>query len=191
MYLFILPWKLAILFVLSVLFHELGHAISIRSFGLEIEGIYFKPFKGCYVDYYEGYAHYESFKISEAGPTFGIINATIYCFFYLVSGNIFWAVIASIILVMTLFNMLPISVLDGGHMMKAIISPWKRSESDDLIGLTKRESLQFSIDYISKVGLCLFLMYIMKGVYTIKVLDQFVFTSLYSKCLKLIIALFL
>ena len=106
-------------FLVSILVHELGHALVSRWFGVNVHGIFIHGFGGhvthdrCTVP--------QSLGISLAGPAFGLgLGAVSVALYTIVQNpyaeaalelsmfvNIFWS----------LFNLLPIFPLDGGHAM--------------------------------------------------------------------------
>jgi Zn-dependent protease len=54
------------------------------------------------------------------GPSFGLILSIISLLLYWITGNIFFAGLASFNALLNLFNLLPILPLDGGHILKSI-----------------------------------------------------------------------
>ncbi|MDZ7868500.1 MAG: site-2 protease family protein, partial [Rheinheimera sp.] len=58
--------------------------------------------------------------ISIMGPTFGLALSVLCLIAYWVTGNIFFAGLATFNALLNLFNLLPILPLDGGHILKSI-----------------------------------------------------------------------
>ena len=113
---------------ISILIHEMGHALTIRKFGLPTQ-ITLSTFGG-YATHPAGVlSRLQSFLVTAAGPAlqiaFGITvwfisrqvsypSMQIYSFVY-----VLWA----ISLIWAIFNCLPIFPLDGGQMLAAILGP--------------------------------------------------------------------
>ena len=124
---------------ISILVHELGHALTVRKFGLPT-AITLRAFGG-YASYPAGIlSRKQTFLVTAAGPSLqlclGILLLIIhYCvpipsesllhalFYDLISISIIWAVL----------NCLPIYPMDGGQMLAAILGP-KRAHYVHLIG---------------------------------------------------------
>lgn len=112
---------------LSILIHELGHALMIRKFKLPTQ-IVLSSFGG-YATYPPGYlTRLQSFLVTLAGPllqaTVGVLvlytlfdhvpnNKMLLLVFYFVNVSIIWAV----------FNCVPVLPLDGGRMVEAALGP--------------------------------------------------------------------
>ena len=121
-----------ILFVMagfiSILIHELGHALTIRKFGLPTQ-ITLSTFGG-YATHPAGIlSRKQSFLVTAAGPAIQIIFGALVWFisnqmtypsqqiYYFI--NILWI----ISLIWAIFNCLPIFPLDGGQMLASILGP--------------------------------------------------------------------
>src|SRR5215217_1681296 len=116
----------AVLFFVSLLLHELGHALVARREGVEIEGITLWLFGGV--------AKFKSmfpsagaeFRIATAGP---LVSLAIGVFFVLVAlvGDLPEAVdgvvgyLGYINLVLLVFNLIPALPLDGGRVLRSIL----------------------------------------------------------------------
>ena len=118
----------ALLFFLSILLHELGHAIQARRDGMEIEGITLWLFGG--VAQFKGMfpSAGAEFRIAIAGP---LVSLAIGIFFVLlavglsipveVDGVAAW--LGYINLTLLVFNLLPALPLDGGRVLRSAL--WK------------------------------------------------------------------
>lgn len=128
-----LSMYLVLLFVLagflSILVHELGHALTVRKFGLA-PAITLVAFGG-FASYPAGrLSRAQSFMVTAAGPgvqfVFGLLmlllaqflpiaaNSLVAVFFnYLVLVSVIWSVL----------NCLPIYPMDGGQMLAAVLGP--------------------------------------------------------------------
>lgn len=128
----VVPWILglfaALLLFASVLAHELGHSFAAMSQGIEVKSITLFIFGGLAALEKESETPLQSLLVAIAGPlvsvlmfgVFTLINATVplNAPFHAIFG-----LLASINLVLALFNMIPGLPLDGGNVLKAIV--WK------------------------------------------------------------------
>jgi Zn-dependent protease len=149
-YTIIYGWKYAVGFVFLLLIHELGHYIAAEKRGLPVGLPTFIPFVGAWIELKEQPmdAETEAF-VAIAGPMLGSAAAFI-CYLIAKETNegIFLA-LAYAGFMLNLFNLIPLSPLDGGRVMAAI-SPklwfiglpmliglfiWKPSPMIILIGL--------------------------------------------------------
>lgn len=149
-YTIIYGWKYAVGFVFLLLIHELGHYIAAEKRGLPVGLPTFIPFVGAWIELKEQPmdAETEAF-VAIAGPMLGSAAAFI-CYLVAKETNegIFLA-LAYAGFMLNLFNLIPLSPLDGGRVMAAI-SPklwfiglpmliglfiWKPSPMIILIGL--------------------------------------------------------
>jgi Zn-dependent protease len=116
----------AVLFFVSLLLHELGHALVARREGVEIEGITLWLFGG--VAKFKGMfpSAGAEFRIAVAGP---IVSLGIGVFFVLIAvvGDLPEAVdgvvgyLGYINLVLLVFNLIPALPLDGGRVLRSIL----------------------------------------------------------------------
>jgi Zn-dependent protease len=116
----------AVLFFVSLLLHELGHALVARREGVEIEGITLWLFGG--VAKFKGMfpSAGAEFRIAVAGP---IVSLGIGVFFVLIAlvGDLPEAVdgvvgyLGYINLVLLVFNLIPALPLDGGRVLRSIV----------------------------------------------------------------------
>jgi stage IV sporulation protein FB len=114
----------------SILVHELGHALTIKAFGLPT-AVTLQAFGG-FATYPSGILNRKkSFLVSAAGPAIQLLLAAItflisqyvpaiytnenadYFFFTIFGISAFWAII----------NLLPVLPLDGGQILNAILGP--------------------------------------------------------------------
>lgn len=118
-WLFSVPFALALLACL--VFHEYGHLRAMKYFGLKTKGIYLIPFVGgLAVSDEKINTRWQDIVISIMGPTFGFFLSIIAILLYWLTGDIFFAGIATFNALLNLFNLLPILPLDGGHILKSI-----------------------------------------------------------------------
>ncbi|MGB7271651.1 MAG: site-2 protease family protein [Geitlerinemataceae cyanobacterium] len=127
----ILPWImglfLALLLFASVLAHELGHSVVAQRQGIEVQSITLFLFGGLASLDRESKTPGQAFWVAIAGP---VVSLLLFGFFTALQtlpvADPFPAVfqlLASINLVLALFNLIPGLPLDGGNVLKAIV--WK------------------------------------------------------------------
>lgn len=125
---------------LSILVHELGHALTIRKYGLATE-VHLVAFGG-FASYAAGRLdRRQSFLVTAAGPgiqiILGILALVLLEFMPLPAGSLMGYLLSSLVLVSifwAVLNCLPIHPLDGGQMLAAVLGPQRR-RSVHLIGI--------------------------------------------------------
>lgn len=118
-------WLFSVQFALSLLaclvFHEYGHIRAMKYFSMKTKGIYLLPFVGgLAVSDEKINTRWQDVVISIMGPTFGLLLSLACLVVYWLSGNLFFAGLATFNALLNLFNLLPILPLDGGHVLKSI-----------------------------------------------------------------------
>jgi Zn-dependent protease len=116
-------WSFAAGFVALIFIHEMGHVIALRMMGIRASAPMFIPFVGAHIvmksmpknAFAEAVGAY-------GGPLLGTIGAIGCVGIGLATGNLFWFALASSGFLLNLFNLLPISPLDGGRII-GVISP--------------------------------------------------------------------
>jgi Zn-dependent protease len=117
----------AAIFAVMILLHELGHALAFRLVGMQLKGIYLVPFLGgaaipktpYRTDFQKGF-------VALMGPGFSLIPTFGFLIGYLASGNSTLNTAAGISAFLNLFNLVPILPLDGGHVIKAVLTAVSR-----------------------------------------------------------------
>src|SRR5579885_261093 len=114
-------WKFALLLMIAVGFHESGHVFAMKRMGIKTKGFYFLPFIGGAAIAEEQYKTYgENVYIAMMGPIWGAAMAWCCGGLYWVTGNPLWAAAAAWMATLNLFNLLPITPLDGGQVIRSI-----------------------------------------------------------------------
>jgi Zn-dependent protease len=116
-------WSFAAGFVALIFIHEMGHVLALRALGIRATAPMFIPFVGAHIvmqqlprnAFGEAVAAY-------GGPLLGTLGAIGCAGIGLATGNHFWFALASSGFLLNLFNLLPISPLDGGRII-GVISP--------------------------------------------------------------------
>lgn len=114
-------WRFALVFMILILVHELGHALFMRLYGVPASMPYFIPGFGALITMKGRPASVlEEAYIAFAGPLIGSI-AAFACFLYgEATGERFWLAIAYTGFFLNLFNLFPVMPLDGGRVVGAI-----------------------------------------------------------------------
>ena len=117
---------------LSVLGHELSHALMGRAEGIEIEEIVLHPFGGLARLRNEPDSPRAEFRIAIAGPAASFVFAAISFILMLPAMMANYAVIGGVLfllgagnLLLAIFNLFPGYPLDGGRVLRAIL--WRRT----------------------------------------------------------------
>ncbi len=113
-------WKFALVFVLMILAHEMGHYVTIRNYGLPARLPMFVPFIGAYTvgGVPESLEH--DAYIALAGPLTGLgVSAVCYAYGYQ-THEPFWYMAANVGAFVNLFNMIPAMPFDGGRVAGAL-----------------------------------------------------------------------
>jgi Zn-dependent protease len=128
----------ALLFALSVLLHELGHAYFALRSGIPIRGITLFLFGGLAQLAREPDSPGAEFKIALAGPAVSLGLTAVFGVFYLfdlaftgialpaITGPALW--LLRINLILAVFNLIPGFPLDGGRVLRAVM--WKLTGSE-------------------------------------------------------------
>jgi len=121
-----LYWGLpfAVGFVLLIFVHESGHALVMQRLGLPAGAPVFIPFVGAFISM-RGVPRdaYVEALVGIGGPAFGSLGALACLVVAWVTGSLFWYALASTGFMLNLFNLIPISPLDGGRIV-GVISRW-------------------------------------------------------------------
>ncbi len=114
-------WKFALLLMIGIGWHEFGHVWAMKHKGLKTKGFFFLPFIGGAAILEEKVKTYwDHVFIAMMGPIFGLGMTTVALGLYFVTGLPWLAGAASWMAFVNLFNLFPVSPLDGGHVAKAI-----------------------------------------------------------------------
>jgi putative peptide zinc metalloprotease protein len=140
-------WKVAIVFMGGIAFHECGHLYAAKSLGMKTKGFYLIPFMGgaaLIAERYKKYTHMAIVLL--AGPIAGGVLTAVCYGFYLATGNQLLGTAALWMAGVNLFNLVPLAMLDGGQLMEAVTY-----SINDLLGL-----LYITISYsLGVIGLWL------------------------------------
>jgi Zn-dependent protease len=122
-YALVYGWWYAVGFVALIFAHEMGHFIAARKRGLNVGAPTFIPFVGAWIELKEQpmSAETEAF-VGIAGPMLGTAAAFVCYLVALDSGSRLLMALAYSGFVLNLFNLIPVTPLDGGRIV-SVISP--------------------------------------------------------------------
>lgn len=114
-------WKFALGFVLLIFVHEMGHALALRQQGIPAGAPVFIPFMGAVIAM-KGRPRdaWVEAVVGIGGPLLGTLGAIVALGVAAATGSSLWYALASTGFLLNLFNMIPISPLDGGRIVGAI-----------------------------------------------------------------------
>lgn len=122
-YAFVYGWWYAVGFVALLFIHEMGHYLAARQRGLNVGAPTFIPFVGAWIELKEQPmdAETEAF-VGIAGPMLGTAAAFICYILARDSGSSLLMALAYAGFILNLFNLIPVTPLDGGRIV-SVISP--------------------------------------------------------------------
>lgn len=119
-YAWLFTWEFAGLILFSLVVHEYGHVWAMRSVGIPTKGFYLIPFVGgAAVPERAFRSRLEEQYVAMMGPVFGLSQAALFYFAFVVSDYALFGAVAGWVAFLNLFNLLPISPLDGGRILKS------------------------------------------------------------------------
>jgi Zn-dependent protease len=119
-YALIWGWRFGVGFVLLILVHELGHYVEARRQGLNPQLPVFIPFLGAYVALRgQPFDPWRNALVSVAGPVAGGIGALACLIYGNAVGSDLLRALAYMGFLLNLFNLIPIGILDGGHILRS------------------------------------------------------------------------
>jgi Zn-dependent protease len=117
-------WDFAIGLVLLIFVHEMGHVIQLRREGIRASAPTFIPFLGAIITSRSlGDNALAEARVGLAGPILGSLGALVALLIYHATGAPIWRALAFFGFYINLFNLIPLSPLDGGRAMAAM-APW-------------------------------------------------------------------
>ncbi len=122
-YSWLFGWQYAVGFVLLIFVHEMGHYLAAKQRGLNVGAPTFIPFVGAWIELKEQPLDVETEAyVAFAGPLVGTLGAMACYFAAREMDNSLLLALAYSGCMLNLFNLIPISPLDGGR-ITAILSP--------------------------------------------------------------------
>lgn len=115
-----LGWTFAIGLVAMLFIHEMGHTLALKQKGFGVKLPTFIPFIGAVIFAPKIKNRHVEAYVGYAGPLLGTIASFLVLIQFQLDGRKIWALIGYTGLILNLFNMIPISPLDGGRITQAI-----------------------------------------------------------------------
>ncbi|MBI5421223.1 MAG: site-2 protease family protein [Parcubacteria group bacterium] len=137
-YSFIWGWWFALGFVVMLFIHEMGHVIALKIKGLPTSAPIFIPFLGAAI-FTPPFEHPEDEAfVGYGGPLLGSLAALGAYGIYLLNPttNLFFLALSYVAAFLNLFNLIPLSPLDGGRITKVIGLWFKWIGVLTLLGIT-------------------------------------------------------
>jgi Zn-dependent protease len=123
LYVAIFGWRLAVVVMLVLLAHELGHYFAFRAYGLPVRLPTFIPLLGAFTAGGMAQNLEDDAYISLAGPVTGL-GLAVACALLAQTGDArFWFACADVAAFLNLFNMIPTPPFDGGRIVGALWPP--------------------------------------------------------------------
>ena len=122
-YALIWGWQFGLGVVLLIFFHEMGHWLEAKREGLNPSWPVFIPFLGAYVKYTRGNP-WQTSRVAIAGPILGGVAALACYAVGQAQGSDLLIALAYFGFVINLFNLLPVSILDGGAVWRSTRWLW-------------------------------------------------------------------
>jgi Zn-dependent protease len=119
-YVLFFGWKIAIVFVLVLLTHELGHYFAFRNYGLAARLPVFVPLLGAFTSGTPPDDLEKDAYIALAGPLTGLVLGFACYAAGALSHETFWYAAAYVCAFINLFNMIPTPPFDGGRVINAL-----------------------------------------------------------------------
>lgn len=105
--------------VIVLLFHELGHFLTMKMYGYQNVRMLFIPLMGAFVQGFKtSYSQKESFIVTGAGPFPGVIVGTTLVIISAEFESSWMMTLGLLFLLLNIINLLPLDPLDGGQMFK-------------------------------------------------------------------------
>lgn len=114
-------WKFAVALVYLIFVHEMGHIVAARRKGIPTSPAFFIPFVGALISIKKQPrdAATEAY-LAYGGPLAGFISFVPAIILYEVNGDPFWALVIYLGALINLFNLIPVSPLDGGRIVSVL-----------------------------------------------------------------------
>ncbi|NQY94331.1 MAG: site-2 protease family protein [Campylobacteraceae bacterium] len=120
-YSYLFTWEFAAILLGAIVFHEYGHITAMKKCGIKTKGIYLIPFLGgAAVPSRSFRSRTEEVYVSLMGPWYGLILLLPFLVYGVIFESSLAIGLASFMALLNLFNLVPISPLDGGRVLKSI-----------------------------------------------------------------------
>ncbi|WP_247740898.1 site-2 protease family protein [Cohnella sp. LGH] len=114
-------WKFGVAIVYLIFVHEMGHVVAAKRKGIEVSPAFFIPFMGAFISMKQmpRDAATEAY-LAYGGPLAGLISFLPAVALYEWTGEPFWALVVFLGAMINLFNLIPVSPLDGGRIVSVL-----------------------------------------------------------------------
>lgn len=136
LYVMAFGWRFAIVIILTLLVHELGHYFAFRSYGLPARLPQFVPFLGAYTMGAPSPDPEHNAYIALAGPLTGLAVASLCYAVGDLFHDSFWIAVAAFSAMLNLFNLIPVPPFDGGRVGAVIWHPSSGMPARVRVGLS-------------------------------------------------------
>lgn len=114
-------WSYALGIVLMIAIHETGHLVFAKAIGMPVSMPLFIPFVGALISMKQAPKDaWQEAVVALGGPLFGLVAGLAALFWGLANGSQLVMAVAYFSFFITLFNMIPVSPLDGGRIVTAL-----------------------------------------------------------------------
>lgn len=118
-YSFAYSLSLGIMLIALMFVHELGHVAAINRLGLKAGRMIFIPFLGAMISAPKGMNRRQEAIVGIGGPWLGSLFAYLLIVIYYITGEMWFLHAGYLGIILNLFNMIPVSPLDGGKVTQA------------------------------------------------------------------------
>lgn len=122
-YVALFGWRLAVVVMLLLLAHELGHYAAFRAYGLPVRLPAFVPLLGAFTAGAQPENLEHDANIALAGPLTGMGLAAACLAIGIATHDRFWYACADLSAFLNLFNLIPMPPFDGGRIIAAVWPP--------------------------------------------------------------------
>ncbi|GGE55142.1 site-2 protease family protein [Priestia taiwanensis] len=114
-------WMFAVAIIYLLFVHEMGHLWATKRIGLKTSSAIFIPFVGAFIGLKEmpKNAKDEAF-VGYMGPLFGLFSILPAIILYLITDEPFFGLVIALGALINLFNLMPVSPLDGGRIISVV-----------------------------------------------------------------------
>lgn len=115
--------KWILILVVVMIIHEAGHFIAMKGFNYKDVQLFFVPFLGAFVSGRPDRISQRQRTITLlAGPLPGIVIGIVLFFLFLFNNEIIYYQLSLMFVLLNIFNLLPVSPLDGGQLLENLFS---------------------------------------------------------------------
>ncbi len=120
-YALLFSWRFAVVIMAVIFIHEYTHVLVMKRFGMRVRGMYFIPFVGAAAVPEDDFPDRKTEAIAAyAGPLTGLVLGLLGLGLFALTRNGYVAAITAFTAAINLFNLLPVSPLDGGRVVKSV-----------------------------------------------------------------------